>query len=114
MPEVTVEIAGRSYRMGCGEGEEDHIKGLAMKLDTEAQKLQRGGAVVPETRLLLMTALVMADRLWEAQREIRGLEQQIEAGPAPMPASTGPGEEEALAVEIEALAARVEALGVGR
>ena len=38
MPEVTVDIAGRSYRLGCGADEEEHLTGLAAKLDAEAQQ----------------------------------------------------------------------------
>ncbi|MEL6576004.1 MAG: cell division protein ZapA [Pseudomonadota bacterium] len=112
MPEVTIEVAGRPYRVGCGEGEEEHLRDLALRLDTEAQKLSRGTAAVPEARLLLMTALVIADRLWEAQREIRALEQRIEQGEAvAVPNGVDGAEREAALVdEIEALAARVEAL----
>ena len=29
MPQVTVTIAGKTYRMACGEGEERHLEGLA-------------------------------------------------------------------------------------
>ncbi|MEM7498208.1 MAG: cell division protein ZapA [Pseudomonadota bacterium] len=111
MPEVTIEVAGRTYRVGCGEGEDGHLRDLALRLDTEAQKLSRGAANVSEARLLLMTALVIADRLWEAQREIRALEQRIEAGePAAPSASPGPERDAVLAAEIEALTARVDAL----
>ncbi|MEO0426103.1 MAG: cell division protein ZapA [Pseudomonadota bacterium] len=111
MPEVTIEVAGRPYRVGCGEGEEEHLRDLALRLDTEAQKLSRSSGAVPEARLLLMTALVIADRLWEAQREIRKLEQRLEAGEgASATVSNGADDEAELVAEIEALAARVEAL----
>ena len=34
MGEVTVDIAGRSYRLGCGPDEEKHLAGLAAILVT--------------------------------------------------------------------------------
>ncbi|MCH8167003.1 MAG: cell division protein ZapA [Proteobacteria bacterium] len=33
MSEVTVDVAGRSYRLGCGADEEEHLTGLAAMLD---------------------------------------------------------------------------------
>jgi len=41
MSEVTVEVAGRAYRLGCGEGEEEHLSGLAALIDAEAKALVR-------------------------------------------------------------------------
>ncbi|MEM6679217.1 MAG: cell division protein ZapA [Pseudomonadota bacterium] len=120
MPEVTIEIAGRSYRVGCGAGEEDHLRALALRLDTEAQKLSRGASTIPEARLLLMTALVIADRLWECQKEIRALEKRLETTATPS-AESGDSDapdaaharEAALIAEIEGLAARLEAIAPG-
>ena len=33
MPQVTVTIAGKAYRMACAEGEEAHLAGLAALYD---------------------------------------------------------------------------------
>ena len=77
MPEVTVDVAGRSYRLGCGADEEEHLTGLAAMLDTEARGLLRQFGQMSEGRLLLMTALMVADRLAEADDKTYQTEQRL-------------------------------------
>ncbi len=77
MGEVTVDIAGRSYRLGCGPDEEKHLTGLATLLDTEARGLLKQFGQMSEGRLLLMTALMIADRLGEADDKILQTEQRL-------------------------------------
>ena len=77
MSEVTVDIAGRAYRLGCGEGEEEHLTGLGAMLDTDARGLLRQFGQMSEGRLLLMTALMVADRLVEADDKTYQVEQQL-------------------------------------
>lgn len=66
MPEVSVEVAGRNYRLGCGEGEEVHLVRLAEIVDQEASRLQRKLGQLSEGRLMLMAALMLADKLTDA------------------------------------------------
>jgi len=66
--DLNVEIAGRSYRLACADGQEPHLIALAHEIDTEAQKLLKSLSAQPEeARLLLMVALVMADRARDAE-----------------------------------------------
>ncbi len=117
MPEVTVDVAGRSYRLGCGPDEEEHLTGLAAKLDTEARGLLRQFGQMSEGRLLLMTALMIADRLAEAEDKTYQAEQRLaqseklaesRAQPADM---FDPEREEELTGRINALVAQIESLG---
>lgn len=63
MADVHVEVAGRSYRLACEDGEEGHLRQLAAELDAEARKLTASLRTQPEEgRLMLMLALLMADR----------------------------------------------------
>ena len=78
MSEVTVDIAGRSYRLGCDEGEEDYLVNLATMIDGDARVLQRQFGNMSEGRLMLMTALMIADRLAETQRMSADMEQQLQ------------------------------------
>jgi len=114
MAEVTLEIGGRAYRLGCGEGEEDHLMGLGAMLDAEAKALTRQFGQMPEGRLLLMTALMVADRLAETESSLRAAEQQLgelrqladsRAQPADM---FGPEREESLARRINLLVEQIE------
>jgi len=77
MAEVTVDIAGRSYRLGCGEGEEEHLVNLATIIDGDARALSRQFGQMPEGRLMLMTALMVADRLAEIEGQTYDLEDRL-------------------------------------
>lgn len=116
MAEVTVDIAGRSYRLGCGEGEEEHLTALATMIDSEARGLVRQFGQMSEGRLLLMTALMIADRLAEAQDKTYAAEQRLaqtqkladrRADEADM---FSPEREEELTERINALTAQIESL----
>lgn len=68
MGEVSVKVAGRAYRLLCDDGEEARLTELAARVDAEAAQFKGGGAV-SEAQLLLMTALMLADKLEEAQAD---------------------------------------------
>ncbi len=117
MSEVTVDVAGRSYRLGCGPDEEEHLTGLAANLDTEARGLLRQFGQMSEGRLLLMTELMVADRLAEAQDTTHQTEQRLaqseklaesRAEPSDM---FNPEREEELTGRINALVAQIESMG---
>ncbi|MEM6662187.1 MAG: cell division protein ZapA [Pseudomonadota bacterium] len=116
MPEVTVEVAGRSYRVGCGEGEEAHLARLAQLVDTEASALSKQIGQVSEGRLMLMTALMVADKLSDAQsalgaaeRRAVNAEKMAESRSAPSDLFN-PEREEEIARNLDALADRIDAL----
>ncbi len=117
MPEVTVDVAGRSYRLGCGVDEEEHLTGLAVKLDTEARGLLRQFGQMSEGRLLLMTALMVADRLHEAEDKAHETKQRLAESEkladsrAEAPDMFDPEREEELTGRINALVAQIESMG---
>lgn len=122
MPEVTVEIAGRSYRLGCGEGEEQHLMALAARVDGEAARLGQPVAQLGEGRLMLMSALMLADRLSEAEGALQAAERRVSeaerrAAEAERAAHAGAGEgmvdperEGELVATLDALSDRIESL----
>jgi cell division protein ZapA len=61
MPQVTVTIAGQTYRMACAEGEERHLEGLAASYDAKVE----------------MAAIAQADELHETKRRIAALEAEV-------------------------------------
>lgn len=63
MAEVTVTVNGRDYAIACGDGEEGHIGDLAIYVDHHARALAARLGPMTEARLLLMTALTIADEL---------------------------------------------------
>ncbi|TVQ58016.1 MAG: cell division protein ZapA [Rhodobacteraceae bacterium] len=67
MADVTVTIAGRPYRLACDDGQEAHLAGLARRIDAEARAIAAKATAVDEPRLMLMAALILADRLHDAE-----------------------------------------------
>ena len=79
MPQIQVTIAGRSYRMACGEGEEAHLEGLAAAFDGRIQELRTSFGEIGDMRLHVMASLTLADELAETKRRIDTLEAEIVA-----------------------------------
>jgi len=98
MAQVTVTIAGRTYRMACGDGEEEHLAGLAAGFDAKIDEMRRAFGEIGDMRLHVMAALTYVDDLQEARKRIAALEKEVAASRA---AATESGE------EVEALEGRV-------
>ena len=79
MPQVTVTIANRTYRMACGEGEEAHLEKLAALFDSKIEEMRGSFGEIGDMRLHVMAALTLADDLGEARRRIETLEQEVAA-----------------------------------
>ena len=79
MPQVTVTIANRTYRMACGEGEEAHLEKLAALFDGKIEELRGSFGEIGDMRLHVMAALTLADDLGEARRRVESLEQEVAA-----------------------------------
>lgn len=62
MPEVEVEIGGRRFTVACQPGEEDYLITAASVLDTEASAIGEKIGRLPESRMLLMAGLMLADK----------------------------------------------------
>jgi cell division protein ZapA len=75
MAQVKVVVNGRSFRMGCRDGEEGRVKELAAEIETQIQRLRNGNKAVQDDRMFLMAAIVMADQLWDAREEIARLQR---------------------------------------
>jgi cell division protein ZapA len=78
MAQVSVMIGGRTYRMACDDGQENHLMQLARDLDAQIRQLRETFGEIGDTRLMVMAAIMIADDLSELRRRIRGLEQEIE------------------------------------
>lgn len=79
MAHVQVTIAGRSYRMACGDGEEGHLQELAAGLDGKVSELRAAFGEIGDMRLHVMAALTVADELAEMRRRVSALEQEVAA-----------------------------------
>ena len=70
MGQVSITVNGRDYKIACDDGEEEHLAYLASYISHHADDLVGSAGQVGEARLLLMTALVLADELSTAFSEL--------------------------------------------
>ena len=74
MPQVTVTINARQFRMACEEGQEDHLRQLAKELDERIVALRGQFGEIGDARLTVMAALMVADELAESGKKLKRLE----------------------------------------
>lgn len=77
MPQVTVTIDGKAYRMACDEGQEEHLMELATRFDVYVTHLRGSFGEIGDQRLTVMAGIMVMDELSELQRRVRGLETEI-------------------------------------
>ncbi len=77
MPEVEIEIGGRSFEVACQEGEEHYLHAAAKMLDEEAGVLTAQIGRIPEARMLLMAGLMLADKAAGMQDKLRAMEDRV-------------------------------------
>lgn len=77
MSQVNVTIAGRSYRMGCDEGQEHALVALAEDLDRRIATFRDQFGEIGDMRLLIMVALALSDELGELRGRMKGLEHRV-------------------------------------
>lgn len=77
MPEVNVTIGSRSFALACNEGEEPHLEAAAKLLSAEADTLQAQIGRVTEARMLLMSGLMLADKIKELEWEARAASERV-------------------------------------
>jgi cell division protein ZapA len=106
MAQVTVTINGRNYPIACNAGEEERIAELARYVDGKVKGFASEFGAVGEARLLVLTALVLADELAEA-REGQNGHHAAGNGAAAVPENIAGGIDD-LARRIETIAARLE------
>ena len=90
MASIDVQIGGRKYSVACRDGEEDHLRAVAAMVDKRAQDAIGALGSLSEARMLLFAALMIGDDLFEARQ--------------------APSDVPDLALPLERLAERVEAL----
>ncbi|WP_350335172.1 cell division protein ZapA [Coralliovum pocilloporae] len=79
MSQISVQINGKSYRMACDDGQEDHLVGLARKFDGYISQLKEVFGEIGDQRLTVMAGIMVTDELSEMQRQISGLEAELSA-----------------------------------
>ncbi len=79
MGEVTLTINGRSYGMACDDGQEQRVIDLGHYVDQRLKEISKTGAAGSENHLLVLTALMLSDEVFELRENIAGLSQQADS-----------------------------------
>lgn len=83
MGQVAVTLNGRTYRLRCGDGEEERLMQLATHVRGRLDSLTAEFGQAGDERLLLMAALLISDELFDARSRIDVLEKELEAALLP-------------------------------
>lgn len=67
MGEVNITINGRLFKLGCDDGEEEHLHVLAEHLGKHVDNLRNSIGKAGDEQLYLMAGLMVCDELWEAR-----------------------------------------------
>jgi cell division protein ZapA len=70
MSQVTIEVNGRPYVVGCEDGQEGHLIELARHFDQQVSQVSQQVGQLGESRLFLMGALMLADELADARSRL--------------------------------------------
>ena len=105
MAQVTLSVNGRPYVVGCEDGQEAHLAELAAIIDAQVRQVSAEVGQLGETRLMLMSALLMADELAEARRRLALTQGEL----ARLQAEQSRIEQKAVHL-LEAAAARIETM----
>lgn len=109
MGQVNVTVNNRLYSIGCDDGEEEQVRRLSQVLDGRVRELATLVGQVGEARLMLMTALTLADDLETAQREVAALKAEMASLQGEQKiAENGADALTGLAKRLEDIAARLE------
>lgn len=77
MAQVSVNIAGRSYRMACEDGEEQHLVDLAATLEARINDLRGSFGEIGDQRLIVMAAISLADERADALAAAARLDEEL-------------------------------------
>jgi cell division protein ZapA len=103
--QVGVAINGRTYQIACDDGQEEHLKQLAAYVDKRVAELIAAVGQVGDMRLLVMTALILADELSEMADDLGKMRAQHDGKSAEVRMS-----ETVLASSLDTLARKLESI----
>jgi cell division protein ZapA len=77
MAQVTLNVNGRPYVVGCEDGQEPHLAELAKLFDRHVRQVGQEMGQLGETRLFLMGALLLADELAETKARMAAVQGDL-------------------------------------
>ena len=77
--QISIKIQNRTYRLSCDDGEEDRLTELAGHVRAKADQLIAEYGRIGDEHLMLMSAILVADELWD---ERAGKGAPMDEGPS--------------------------------
>ena len=105
MPRVDITLNGRSYLIGCEEGQEARLRQLASYLEGQVRAVSARAPLAGEGQTLAMAALLVTDQLFDLKAEYDALDAARQ--PASLTGMT-PEDEEVVVAAVDHLAKRIE------
>ena len=78
MTELEISIGGRSFSVACDNEEQEKVRQAAALINEEADAIQTQLGRLPESKMLLLSALMIADRLADLESESTVLKEKSE------------------------------------
>ena len=78
MTELEISIGGRIFSVACDNEEQEKVREAAALINEEADSIQSQLGRLPESKMLLLSALMIADRLVDVETESKNLKEKSE------------------------------------
>ena len=78
MTELEISIGGRIFSVACDNEEQEKVKEAAALINEEADTIQSQLGRLPESKMLLLSALMIADRLVDVESESKVFKEKSE------------------------------------
>ena len=78
MTELEISIGGRFFSVACENDEQEKVKKAAALISEEADSIQAQLGRLPEAKMLLLSALIIADRLVDVESDSKALKERSE------------------------------------
>ena len=78
MTELEISIGGRIFSVACDNEEQEKVREAAAIINEEADSIQYQLGRLPESKMLLLSALMIADRLVDAETESKLFREKSE------------------------------------
>ena len=78
MTELEISIGGRVFSVACDNEEQEKVKEAAALINEEADSIQSQLGRLPESKMLLLSALMIADRLVDVETESKVFKEKSE------------------------------------
>ncbi|NCT40048.1 MAG: cell division protein ZapA [Alphaproteobacteria bacterium] len=102
MGEVNIKVGGRNYGISCQDGQEQRVHDLGIYVEQRLNSIAQAGAATNENHLLVLTALMLSDEVFDLKDNIGATSQQLES------AKANQNHEEEVAGAINQLAERID------